>query len=114
MNETELVKACLDILHELGILAWRQNTGAVAAEHKGRRRYVRFGVPGISDILGVMPGGRFLAVECKVARNPLTPKQREFLDEINRIGGLGIVARDVDDVLIQLGMEGLTCGQKKA
>jgi hypothetical protein len=53
---------------------------------------------GVADIVGVLPGGRFLAVECKVARGRLSPAQREFQAAVERMGGLYVTARSIDDL----------------
>jgi len=93
--ETQLVKACLDYLRALGVFAWRQNQGGI----KRGKAYYRFcGASGISDIIGILPGGRFLAIECKRAPNKLTPAQADFLDRVNKAGGVGRVAYLVDDI----------------
>ncbi|KKN01235.1 hypothetical protein LCGC14_1129990 [marine sediment metagenome] len=97
--EGDIVKACLSYLEALGIFAWRNNTGAMGGTYKGTKRYVRFGVPGASDILGVLPNGRFLAIECKMPGKKPTLKQRAFIDEINRHGGVAFVAESVTDVM---------------
>lgn len=94
MRETELVKQCLELLKWKGILAWRQNTGGV----KYGKQFVRFGEPGLSDILGVWADGRFLAIECKVGRNKLSDNQQAFLDNVEKAGGLALVVRDVKDL----------------
>lgn len=109
-SEKAVVKACLEYLRFKGIVCWRQNTGAAVAQYKGKRRFVRFGVPGISDILGCMPGGRFLAIECKVGKNTPTSAQHHFLEQIRKAGGVAIVARSVDDVVNALATMGVTDG----
>lgn len=99
-SEKGVVKACLQYLQFKGVYCWRQNTGGVQYHSKKKgTQFVRFGVPGISDILGCMPDGRFIAVECKAGRNTLTKDQRVFLEQIRQAGGIGIVARSVDDVV---------------
>ena len=100
-TETQLVKACLDYLSMRGIMAWRNNSGAFASEHKGRKRFVRFGTPGAPDIMGILPpadGGRFLGIECKVGKNKQTPAQHAWAFQCERSGGLYVLARSVDDV----------------
>lgn len=98
-NETDLVRACINYLNMRGIFAWRQNQGGMKAEYKGKKRFMRFaGAKGISDIIGVLPDGRFLAVECKVGRNKPTDDQRAFLQSVNDSGGLGIVVYDLDEL----------------
>jgi hypothetical protein len=85
------------------VLAWRQNTGAFTSEYRGKRRFHRFGLcPGSSDIIGILPGGRFLAVECKVGKNKPTPSQESFLREVNESGGLGLCVWSVDELMDEL------------
>jgi hypothetical protein len=72
-----------------------------------------FGLKGSSDILGVLPGGRFLAVEYKAEHGWLSPEQWEFLNDIAVLGGLAVVAksyRDIDQALREAGYSGITDG----
>lgn len=55
---------------------------------------------GVSDILGMTKEGRFFAIECKSPTSKrVTEDQLAFLNRVNVAGGIGIVARSVDDVL---------------
>lgn len=94
MKETNLVRGCLTYLRTRGIFAWRNNSGAT----KVGGRMVRFGARGSPDIIGVLPDGRFLAVECKTGRRKLTPEQAAFLDRVAECGGVTVVARTIDDL----------------
>lgn len=103
--EKAVVKECLDWLHLNGIFAYRQNTGA--AEYiggNGRKRFVRFGEKGASDIIGILPGGRFLAVECKAENGRLSEYQIEYLANVRRMGGLAVVAKSSADIEAALGL----------
>lgn len=62
-------------------------------------RYMRFAFPGCSDILGMLKGGKFLAIEVKGSMGEATEDQTAFLAAVNANGGLGILVRSVDDVL---------------
>lgn len=94
-NETQLVKACIEYLTLTGCFVWRQNQGAMQAG----KRFIRFShCKGISDIIGMTPGGQFLAVECKMGRNKPSEDQQRFLDSVQEHGGLAIVAYSVEDV----------------
>jgi hypothetical protein len=55
---------------------------------------------GISDIIGVYPGGRFIAVEVKSPgkEKSATPEQIEFLRQIILLGGIGVVASSTEQV----------------
>jgi hypothetical protein len=100
-TEREVVAAVLSWLRWCPhvAMAWRQNTGAVRFRaDNGQDRFVRFGMAGVSDIIGWTNGGRFIAIECKSATGRLRPEQAGFLDALNRSGGIGILARSVNDV----------------
>ncbi len=101
-REQSLVKPCLQLLALRGVMAFRNNVGAVSATYKGKSRFVRFGTPGSSDILGIVAHGphrgRFLALELKVGKNPLTELQAKFLATIRDAGGIGLVARSVTEL----------------
>ncbi len=84
-----------------GIFAWRNNSGTL----RDRRGIpVRFGKVGSSDILGVAPDGKFLAIEVKRPKGTwgLQPAQEEFMTEVLKRGGYAGVAtcpEDVDRIL---------------
>jgi len=95
-QEGAIVKACLEWLNIYGAFVWRNNTGCLKDK---TNRPVFFGKPGSADIIGVLPGGRFIAVECKTPKGKLSEKQKEFLQNVEEMGGLTVVARSVDDVI---------------
>jgi hypothetical protein len=107
-RETDLVKACLQLLKLHGVPCWRNNCGAARYTNAaGRPRLVRFGAVGSSDILGVLPPeGRLLAIEVKGRTGKLTPTQAAFLDNVRAAGGLALVVRDVRDLQRALELEG--------
>jgi hypothetical protein len=92
-----LVKACLDYLALRGVFAWRSNNTGI---WDAKKRCWRFhGLKGVSDIHGVLDGGRFLAVECKEGRGQLTEEQRYYLAIVNELGGLGLVVCSVGELI---------------
>ena len=102
--ESGVLADCLQYLQARGIYHWRNNTGAVRI---APGRFVHFGKKGSSDILAILPGGRFLAVECKAPdRGRLSPEQREFLEKIRGLGGMALVVRswwELDEALREAG-----------
>ncbi|GHT89395.1 hypothetical protein FACS1894137_18550 [Spirochaetia bacterium] len=67
---------------------------------------MHFGLKGSSDILGILPGGRFLAIEVKAPGGRLSPEQKQFLAEIRELGGLAVMVRDwkeIDSALREAG-----------
>ena len=104
--EGAVVRACLDFLEIKQIVAWRNNTTGVYDPATKRMRK-NAGRNGVADILGCLPGGRFLAIECKAGRGKLSADQVEFQRDIIRQGGLHIVAYRVEDVIEVLEAEGI-------
>ena len=103
VREQDIVNACLDLLRLRGVFAYRQNQGAFHPRDRHGERFIRFtSINGVSDIIGVLPNGRFLAVECKRPGNNPTNDQQAFLDAVRRRGGLALVvydASDLDDII---------------
>jgi hypothetical protein len=107
-TEAQILKAvlsCLSVCPHVA-RAWRQNQGGMKGTYTRKSdgvtksRFVRFaGVDGISDVIGYMRDGRFLAVECKREGEHPTETQRQFLDGVIAAGGVAIVARSADDVM---------------
>jgi hypothetical protein len=91
----------LSYVPDLIPLFWRQNSGALQVDG----RYIRLtwnwkGEPicGISDILGILWDGRFLAIEVKGPGGRLTKAQEFFLREVQKTGGVGIVVYSLEGV----------------
>jgi hypothetical protein len=102
-TEAETLRACLTLLEWLRIPAWRANCGA--AKHGDR--YVRYGEPGQPDVLGILPGGRLLCLECKSSVGRLRPEQKAWLARAEGAGALCVVARSIDDLAAALRSAGV-------
>jgi hypothetical protein len=107
--ETPLTYEVIAYLRCFGFIAWRQNSGVAKYRGKdGNQRRVEFGFTGLSDVGAIHPGsGRFVAVETKMPGKDATTEQREFLDEVNAAGGVGIVAHSLDELHDELVKRGL-------
>ena len=88
--ENKVVQACFQVLKAHGIFAWRNNTGCAWIGN----RPIRYGLPGSADILGLLPNGRFLAVECKSAKGTQSNVQKTFEENITRNNGIYVLVRD--------------------
>lgn len=53
---------------------------------------------GVGDILGVLPDGRFLSVECKSSTGKASPEQILFIKRCSLLGGLCMVVRSLDEL----------------
>ena len=58
-------------------------------------------IRGVADILGIFKG-RPLAIEVKTKTGRVSPHQKEFLKNWVAAGGIGFVARSVEDVIDHL------------
>jgi hypothetical protein len=67
---------------------------------------MRFGKVGSSDIIGLLPDGKFLAVEVKTPHGRLSPEQSAFLEKVRGLGGVAIVARSFRELDAALRREG--------
>ena len=94
--EQGIQAAILALLRAYRIKCWKNNTAGIFV--KARNTYIPSHAPGVSDILGVLPGGRFLAVEVKASKGKVSPHQQQFIDSINQEGGLAFVAHSVEEV----------------
>lgn len=56
---------------------------------------------GVSDILGIFKG-KLICIEVKSKTGRPTAAQIEFLDDVNKHGGIGFIARSVEDVIEKL------------
>ena len=99
--ERDVLKAVWKYLASHKRIAWitRINSGAIMADfgasgiHPLRLNYKR----GMSDLVGQMKDGRFLAVECKREGAELMDHQRDFLNEVLANNGVAFVARCIED-----------------
>lgn len=101
-TETDLVRACLEYLAARRIMAWRNNTGAMAATHKGKTRFMRFGAPGSGDIFAILPGGRFCSIECKAPKGKVSESQFNWMMDVRNSGGRSIVVRSIEELVSAL------------
>jgi hypothetical protein len=63
---------------------------------------------GSPDIIGVLPGGRFPAVECKRPDKKPTAAQAAFLHRLPQAGAVALVVGDV--ATLALALDGLLSG----
>lgn len=94
-TETDLVRSCLawlQLTKPHGVW-WRNNVGAVQVG----KRFVRFGVPGMSDIQGVWDGASWF-IECKMPKGTLSASQVAFRDAVGAARAYYAVVRSIQDL----------------
>lgn len=63
---------------------WRQTSGTF----QDGDRYIKAGPKGMPDILGVLKGGKFFAIECKRPGGKPEPHQQAIIDRFRLIGAI--------------------------
>ncbi len=91
------------------IFLFRNNIGAVRREYKGKESFIHFGVKGSSDILGIAKKpscsacgcptgvGTLISIECKTNKGKVRTEQQDWIDNINKMGGIAFVIRPGTD-----------------
>jgi hypothetical protein len=86
-----------------GCRIWRMSVGAAMTIDPRTRtmRKLTFGVPGQADLSGLLePTGRRLEIELKTPTGRQTPEQRIWQAEIERYGGLYVLARSLEQAMV--------------
>ena len=94
---------CLRYLERRGFFVWNNPSGAVRIAPD---RWVHFGKKGSADIIGVLPDGKFLAVEVKAPHGRLSPEQSAFLEKVRGMKGVAVVVRSFRELDAALRREG--------
>lgn len=105
MKEKWIQAAILDWLAAKHILAFRMQVGTAQID----KRFVRFGTPGMADILafrtsGVDPRGTWCEyiqpvwIECKAPDGKQSPLQKSFQQQVEEQGHRYVLARSIEDV----------------
>ena len=100
MVENQILEYLINVIK---IQCWKNNNIGVFDSTKGNYRtktkYEKIYGTGQSDIIGLMPDGRFLAIEVKAPTNKLRPDhQQDFIDRINSNGGVAFFADSISVV----------------
>jgi hypothetical protein len=98
--EKAIENQILHLLFRRGIFAWKNQSVGIYDPIKKiyRKSNNPFHIKGVSDVLGILPDGRLLAIEVKTETGRVSPEQKEFIARINECGGMAFVARCLADV----------------
>jgi len=98
--EKAIENQILHYLYKKKIFAWKnQSTGVFDPIKKIYRKSNNpFHIRGVADILGILPDGRFLAIEVKSQTGRASEEQKKFIWQINARGGKAFIAKSIEDV----------------
>jgi Holliday junction resolvase len=104
MNERELQHEIVDFLNKSGKAhAWLDRQVSMKP---GRGTF--HSSNGVSDVLAVVNGGTFIAIEVKMKEGRLKPSQLRFLEAVSARGAIAMVATSIEQVQEELS-DILTC-----
>ncbi len=99
MKESDIQSEIMIALGEHPNVAWVYvTTTGTFKGLKGGAKY-KIGIPGMPDIIGQMRDGTLLGIEVKKPGHIPTPKQHEFLNMIDKNGGVAGWCDNVNDAL---------------
>ena len=98
MSETNLKNTILDYLKYKGIYCWLTNTQGnynkfTNSYYKNPRL-----TKGVADIIGLLPNGQLLAIECKFGKNKQTETQKEFQTQIEANNGVYLLVYRLEEI----------------
>lgn len=109
-QETKTQRLIMLALSDAGCTVWRNETAGAWLGKQIHRdgdqvtltaaRMMTFGLcVGSSDIIGIAPDGRFLAIEVKTAKGRATKEQLRFIEAVKNAGGIAGIARSAQQAL---------------
>lgn len=97
ISESEILSSIIKYLYLKGIFVTRMHTQGVWDQNRKILRKNQ-SMKGVSDLIGLLPNGKFLAIEVKTEKGIVSSDQKAYLDSINKNNGIGIIARSLKDV----------------
>lgn len=84
--ENTLKKDVLKFLESSGVFCFRNNTGAIISQYKGKSRFFKFGAVGSGDIFA-LHRGVFVSIELKAPGKSPTFDQESWMERVRHHGG---------------------------
>lgn len=93
-TEQSIQKSIIDLLRYKKFLVFKHRN--VGIYRKDTQKYIplAFGEKGISDIIACSPTGQFWAIEVKKPGGKATAEQLQFVLNVKRRGGVGMILLD--------------------
>jgi hypothetical protein len=99
MKESELLSFALTCLKQSGMVYWRVPNGPVMHSINGRMIRKCSPIKGFPDIAGVLPSGKFFAIELKTDKGRLSIEQVDWITKLNLSGAIAVVLRSKDEIM---------------
>jgi len=99
-KEKDVQRAILDYLELRGEFHYRNNSGAMVSEYKGKKRFMRFGALGSPDII-IVKNGKYIGCEVKGTDGKQSEDQMDFARRLIKAGGEYILTHSLDGFIEQ-------------
>lgn len=104
LPERDVLSDCIGRLRACGVVADRNNTGF--GDIGGTGNVYRYGIVNGGDIIGILPGGKHLEIECKKSNGGrLSIGQQKRMEKVRGNNGLYYVVHGVKE--LEFYLEGL-------
>lgn len=101
VKEHDIQKLILEYLTLKRIFHYRNNSGMVFSEYKGKTRAFRVGVVGGPDIVCVI-NGQYVGIEVKGTNGKQSENQKEFQARLEKSGGKYILTDSLEKLINEL------------
>jgi hypothetical protein len=98
MKESELLSYALICLKQSGLVSWRVPNGPVTHSVNGNTVRKKSPIKGFPDLAGVLPNGKFFAIELKTDKGRLSPEQLDWITKLNMSGAMAVVLRSKEEI----------------
>jgi len=88
---------------------WKNVTGGYFDGQRFRKQASPFAINGVSDIIGILKDGRFVALEVKTAKGRTSQAQDAFLSKARSLHAVCGVVRSPEDAFRVLQAHGVAC-----
>ena len=109
-TERDIQKTILQYLELKKIFHWRNNSGSIFSQYKGKTRMIKLGTTGSPDIFVLQYSTHncyhneisIIGIEIKTKTGKQSLEQIVWQEEFEKVGGRYILARSLDDVIENL------------
>ena len=97
LSEHQIQNQIIDYLRTIGFFVWRNNSGRIFTESKGKKRMIVMGQAGLPDLFAIKKG-KFIGLEVKRPGGKVTDLQFRMLKELQDHGASTAVVRSVEQL----------------
>jgi hypothetical protein len=98
LKESEVQKQILEYLQIKNVFHYRNNSGGMVTQYKGKQSFMRFGAVGSPDIVCVIDG-IYTGIEVKGTGGKQSENQKAFQESLEQAGGRYILVSSLGDII---------------